>query len=191
MKKFNKVLAVALAVLMLMMTSVTAFADYALYIDESTTAYVEVPEGSYEEWTFEAERTGCYTVDTYIIDEDVYADPYVQVYDAYDNLIAVNDDFYGLESAVCFYAEKGETYYICFFDAADDEAVYEATIRESCGDYYNDNGYFDGLCDGCGYELCDHNCHNGGILGFFWSIANFFNRLFRINEYCDCGTWHW
>ncbi len=186
MKKFNKVLAVALAVLMLMMTSIPAFADY-WEMTEGEECYIEVPRKGYEEWIFVPEYSGCYVVDTYILyDEDSDADPYVQVYDEDGNLIVENDDYYDLESAVCFYAYEGEEYSICFFDNDDKKAVYEATINGCCGDYT-----YDGYCDGCGDLLCGCNCHQGGILGFFWSIGNFFNRLFRINEVCDCGAWHW
>lgn len=185
MKKFNKVLAVALAVLMLAMTAVPAFAA-GLYMYEGEDAYVEVPRRGYEEWIFVPEYSGCYTIDTWVIDEDTDADPYVQVYDEDGNLIVENDDYYDLESAVCFYAYEGEEYSICFFDADDKRAVYEAQINGWCGDYD-----YDGYCDGCWDNLCGCDCHEGGILGFFWSIKNFFNKLFRINEQCDCGAWHW
>ena len=87
MKKFNKVLAVALAVLMLMMTSIPAFADY-WEMTEGEECYIEVPRKGYEEWIFVPEYSGCYVVDTYILyDEDSDADPYVQVYDEDGNLI--------------------------------------------------------------------------------------------------------
>jgi len=55
--------------------------------------------------------------------------------------------------------------------------------------------------DGCRYEIsdeveiteviCDHICHQGGILGFFWDIANFFCKLFKINPVCGCGAAHY
>ena len=55
--------------------------------------------------------------------------------------------------------------------------------------------------DGCRYEIsdeveiteviCDHICHQGGIFGFFWDIANFFCKLFKINPVCDCGKAHY
>ncbi len=37
---------------------------------------------------------------------------------------------------------------------------------------------------------CDHICHDGGILGFFWSIVEFFIHLFNIEDICDCGIAH-
>ena len=53
--------------------------------------------------------------------------------------------------------------------------------------------------DGSRYEIsdeveinivCDHMCHQGGFLGFFWNIINFFNRLFGLNPICGCGAAH-
>ena len=75
-------------------------------------------------------------------------------------------------------------------------------------DHKDDNG--DYKCDyGCGYEFekpaepdtpedtetpepCSCNCHKGGIAGFFWKIANFFNKLFKIKskQFCACGVAH-
>lgn len=55
------------------------------------------------------------------------------------------------------------------------------------------HSYEDGVC-GCGDEIiieCDHNCHKGGIVGLFWKIANFFNRIFGTKQYCDCGIAHY
>ncbi len=49
----------------------------------------------------------------------------------------------------------------------------------------------DGYCGVCDEKLCDHNCHKGGISGFFWKIANFFNKLFGLNKYCECGYAHY
>ena len=49
----------------------------------------------------------------------------------------------------------------------------------------------DGYCDICDELICDHNCHKGGISGFFWSIINFFNKLFKINPNCECGAAHY
>ena len=50
-----------------------------------------------------------------------------------------------------------------------------------------DNGY----CETCEEKVCDHNCHKGGISGFFWKITNFFNKLFGSKKYCDCGLAHY
>jgi hypothetical protein len=48
-----------------------------------------------------------------------------------------------------------------------------------------------GNCDTCGEKICDHNCHKGGISGFFWKIVNFFNKLFGSKKYCECGYAHY
>ena len=58
----------------------------------------------------------------------------------------------------------------------------------------------DGTCNNCGADLgtkdpsssCSHMCHKTkGISKFFWKIFNFFNKLFKIKQYCDCGAKHW
>ena len=38
---------------------------------------------------------------------------------------------------------------------------------------------------------CDHMCHQGGIVGFFWKIVNFFSKLFGSNPVCGCGMAHY
>ena len=40
-------------------------------------------------------------------------------------------------------------------------------------------------------DPCDHICHQGGFLGFFWNIINFFNKLFGLNPFCGCGLAHY
>lgn len=55
--------------------------------------------------------------------------------------------------------------------------------------------------DGCRFEasdeveitevICEHICHQGGFLGFFWNIINFFNKLFGLNPFCGCGLAHY
>ena len=49
----------------------------------------------------------------------------------------------------------------------------------------------DAYCDHCDELLCDHDCHKGGITGFFWKITNFFNRIFGSNRNCECGVAHY
>ena len=80
--------------------------------------------------------------------------------------------------------EKGYTTYTCI----------------TCNDTYADNyvnaiGHADndedGYCDVCDELLCDHDCHRGGFVGFFWKISNFFNRLFGAKKYCSCGVAHY
>lgn len=38
---------------------------------------------------------------------------------------------------------------------------------------------------------CNHMCHQGGFLGFFWNIINFFNKIFGLNPICECGAAHY
>ena len=50
----------------------------------------------------------------------------------------------------------------------------------------------DDVCDRCGAKLyCEHMCHRDGIVGFFWKIINFFNKLFGLNPVCVCGNEHY
>ena len=70
------------------------------------------------------------------------------------------------------------------------------------GDYICDNG--------CDYEFekpvdptpdtpddpadtdCDHICHSdNGIVSFLWKIVNFLQKLFGVQQDCDCGIAHW
>ena len=56
----------------------------------------------------------------------------------------------------------------------------------------------DGKCDTCGESVdvpvqnCSHICHSSNkISQFFWRIIRFFNKLFKTNEFCECGKKHW
>lgn len=56
----------------------------------------------------------------------------------------------------------------------------------------------DGKCDICGESVdvpvqsCSHICHSTNKFSqFFWRIIRFFNKLFKINEFCECGKKHW
>ena len=40
-------------------------------------------------------------------------------------------------------------------------------------------------------DECSCNCHKGGIVGFFFKIINFFNKLFKNNKECACGIAHY
>jgi len=52
------------------------------------------------------------------------------------------------------------------------------------------HSYEGDTCTRCGNvkPACSHMCHNGN---FFWKFINFFNKLFKINQYCSCGKAHW
>lgn len=40
-------------------------------------------------------------------------------------------------------------------------------------------------------DPCEHMCHQGGIVGFFWRIINLFNKIFGLNPFCECGATHY
>ena len=40
------------------------------------------------------------------------------------------------------------------------------------------------------YDDCDCKCHKGGIVGFFYKIVLFFQKLFGNNLVCNCGKKH-
>ncbi len=69
----------------------------------------------------------------------------------------------------------------------------------ACGHSYTESiaalGHVDGdgngYCERCDYQICDHACHKGGIAGFFWKITRIFNKLFKKNQFCECGYQHW
>lgn len=95
-------------------------------------------------------------------------------------------------------------------------ATDEISIITSCAEHTdNDN---DGICDNCNTEVvsdapdtpevpdmpggadtpdtpsvddCDHLCHKDGIMGFFWKIIRFFQKLFKANPVCECGMAHY
>ena len=121
---------------------------------------------------------------------DDYFDLYVYVVDSNGNVIGSDDDS-GKNGAfkLPFVAYEGETYniYVGTYSEQDSFLISLSSFNHS---YCFDNDY-DGYCDGCWDLICGCNCHKGGISGFFWSISNFFNKLFRINRMCDCGVKHW
>ena len=49
-------------------------------------------------------------------------------------------------------------------------------------------------CTDSGKEVevinCSHICHQSGILGFFWKIAQFFIKIFNPDSKCQCGAPH-
>ncbi len=40
-------------------------------------------------------------------------------------------------------------------------------------------------------DECNHICHKKGIAAFFYKIARFFWKMFKINKACDCGIDHY
>ena len=91
------------------------------------------------------------------------------------------------------YAPTEEGLYACEVTFADDTTEMSDVFE---GPHAHDDSDDDAYCDGCDELLdpsveCDHNCHKGGIKGFFWKITRFFNKLFGTNKYCECGVAHY
>ena len=54
----------------------------------------------------------------------------------------------------------------------------------------------DGVCDTCGakdiYGKCDHLCHSEkGFTRFVWKLLCAFLKMFKKQQFCDCGVRHW
>ncbi len=192
MKKYSKIIAVAMAVLMIMMTSITAFADYPV-LTEGELHGVNIV-GEVEEtvtFTFQSDETAEYVLRSYNNEEDDDIDPFVYVYDEDWEYIASGDDTdEDYNFVVSFTAEAGAVYYIEVASYLGDDSF--DIMIEACDEHTEcyDNDY-DAYCDWCDELLCDHICHKGGIGGFFWRIINFFNSFFFINPFCECGAWHY
>ena len=74
----------------------------------------------------------------------------------------------------------------------------------NCGTFYTEEveatGHTDrdndNYCDDCGAEInhidCTHICHSTNkFMQFIWKILNFFNKIFKMDEKCECGKMHW
>ena len=74
----------------------------------------------------------------------------------------------------------------------------------NCGTFYTEEveatGHTDrdndNYCDDCGVEInhidCSHICHSTNkFMQFIWKILNFFNKIFKMDEKCECGKMHW
>lgn len=49
-------------------------------------------------------------------------------------------------------------------------------------------------CNNCDYnkaDSCSCNCHKGGIVGFFFKLILFFQKIFKSNKVCSCGVYHY
>ncbi len=126
--------------------------------------------------------------------EDNYGDIAVYVYDSNDN------DVYGE-------FVSGETYRIYLYLTPESGYKFANTVDgtvngeevETDVRYWEPGGeygdiqvdFVEFIFDITVTESCDHICHQDGILGFFWDIANFFCKLFKINPVCECGKAHY
>ncbi len=93
-------------------------------------------------------------------------------------------------TATC--TDDGEEFRICLIC---DEVETRTLVKKGHSDLNND-----GKCDICGTlvgisdkpsQTCTHICHKTGISRFFYKIARFFWKLFKINKECSCGAAHY
>ena len=197
MKKAKKNLAIVLVIVMIMMTSVTAFADNA-YLQLNEKKHLCQAGGKYDVYNFTSEEGGWYVLYTETVLDEVavgYAtDPYLCIKDSEDNIVELADDSMldNLNCEIPFFAEPGEIYYIEIgnYNWEQETVWYNVYLKEVNRNSHNIHYDYDsnGNCDWCGYCYCGHACHEKG---FFWNFANFFNRLFHINLVCECGENHW
>ena len=138
-------------------------------------------EGNQREWSFTFED-----ITTHEVDKTVTGD---------DGLVTTVKEEHELtfveqKDANC--KEKGCTAYAYCEKCADFEAIGKNDIPTVDHSYDED-----WVCEWCGevdpVMTCDCDCHSNpnGIVGFFWKIINFFNKLFRINPVCECGVEHY
>lgn len=110
----------------------------------------------------------------------------------YNNELSVDTNILNLEATVIVSDSSLEQ----------DSVIENANVSElngqniiSLDENHNDENH-DGICDHCGFDLtkdCSCACHKTGILHFFWTIKNFFCRLFGFEQqhHCLCGKKHW
>ena len=103
--------------------------------------------------------------------------------------------FYGLNNAAngldTLYGNYGQSWdsLVALFGESEDSEV------EKVGDFLSSIlKEFGGVDVESSKDNCDCNCHNNSsFIRFFFKIANFFRRLFGMNEFknCECGEAHW
>ncbi len=106
------------------------------------------------------------------------------------------------EETEIYQVASGHSYYEKINPATCKYEGIRRTYCENCNYYtredlpvteHNDENK-DFRCDYCGAYLqvtCGCNCHKDGFIGFFYKIISFFWRLFRINQVCGCGAYHY
>ena len=75
----------------------------------------------------------------------------------------------------------------------------QSAVCSVCGKIIPASGHtdfdFDGRCDACGTvvgKICNHFCHSQNrFIKFVWNFVNFFNKIFGIKQYCECGRAHY
>lgn len=131
MKKTRKILAAVMAIVMIVaaipMSAFAADADYTIELGETIT--VAIPDGGYVYCKFTPAEDGTYVVYSDMGEADI--DPYVIVFDADGNIIAIDyineyaqtNDFYGI-----FEAEAGADYLFKMSAFDGDDVEFDITV---------------------------------------------------------------
>ena len=83
---------------------------------------------------------------------------------------------------------------MCEIDGLEQRECSECDYSETQNIPATGHSYDNGVCTSCGEDLkdtCSCNCHAGGIKGFFFKIGLFFQRIFKKNKVCKCGSNHY
>ena len=110
--------------------------------DEFTTASMQAgqafrgalsPSGDVDVVRIDLRAGDSYTIALAGIGGNELNDPYLEVYDAFGNLVASNDDANGLDSQLSFSPDSTGTYYLVANSYDGAGADYELTVREGAG----------------------------------------------------------
>lgn len=110
--------------------------------DEFTTASMQAgqafrgalsPSGDVDVVRIDLRAGDSYTIALEGIGTNELNDPYLEVYDAFGNLVASNDDADGLDSQLTFSPDSTGTYYLVASSYDGAGADYELTVREGAG----------------------------------------------------------
>ncbi len=155
---------------------------------DSTVVYYVAPDGTKTKLDSRAENG-------YVIFETNHFSEYVLV-DESSKIEPPHEHSYTsavTKNPTC--TEAGVKTFTCSCNDSYTESIPALGHKDTNGDYKCDNG--------CGYEYekpapeepadknCSHLCHKSGFMGFIWKIINFFNKLFKSKQICDCGAKHW
>ncbi len=85
-----------------------------------------------------------------------------------------------IDGYICFYTDSFSRFIIVdessIITTPDPEDPIEPDVPDEPEDPAND---------------CSHMCHKSGIMGIFWKIIRFFQKLFGMNPVCECGVAHY
>lgn len=103
----------------------------------------------------------------------------------------LNPDFSEIEAKIEEFEKTytGEEYAELIASIKADLAEIKASNPKNHGEIADDIAALEARIDSV--FICDHMCHQDGIMGFFWEIVNFFSKLFSLNPVCECGVAHY